>query len=56
MALLDENLVAELARRGIVTDTFRRLPTDKKRQVYQGAIRLFGEYAVSQQCIGSINA
>ncbi len=44
MALLDENLVGELVRKGIVADTFRRLPSDKKNRIYQTAIRLFAEY------------
>lgn len=33
-----------MVKREIVTDTFRRLPTDKKDRVYRTAIRLFGEY------------
>lgn len=42
--MLDENVVAELVRREVVSDTFRRLPPDKKLQIYQTATRLFGEY------------
>ena len=42
--MLDENLVAELVKRKIVSDTFRRLTPEKKLQVYETAIRLFGEY------------
>ena len=42
--MLDENLVAELVKRKIVSDTFRRLAPEKKLQVYETAIRLFGEY------------
>ncbi len=42
--MLDENLVAQLTRSGIVTDTFRRLPPEKKERLYRTAIRLFGEY------------
>ena len=44
LPLLDENLVAELVRRGIVTDTYRRLSPEKKNRLYRTAIRLFGEY------------
>ena len=42
--MIDENLIASLAKRKIVTDTFRRLGSDKKEQVYTTAVRLFGEY------------
>ncbi len=42
--MLDENLIVELVRREIVSDTFRRLPPDKKNQIYNAAIRLFGKY------------
>jgi len=41
---LDENLIAELADRGIVAQTFRRLSTDKKERLYGTAIKLFGDY------------
>ena len=41
---LDENLVAELVRRGVVTDTFRRLAPAKKLRLYETAVRLFGVY------------
>ncbi|HKK20014.1 MAG TPA: TetR/AcrR family transcriptional regulator [candidate division Zixibacteria bacterium] len=41
---LDENVIAELANRGIVNETFRRLTPEKKNRVYRAAIRLFGEY------------
>ena len=52
---LDENMVAELVRRNVVTDTFRRLPTGKKARLYRVSIRLFGEYgydglAIDQLC------
>ncbi len=52
---LDENLIAELAARGVVNDTFRRLEPDKKSRIYRAAIRLFGEYgydglAIDQLC------
>ena len=42
--MLDENLIAQLARRKIVSDTFRRLQPDKKERIYQIAVRLFGTY------------
>lgn len=42
--MIDENLIASLAKRKIVTDTFRRLDPEKKEQVYTTAVRLFGEY------------
>jgi AcrR family transcriptional regulator len=42
--VLNENLIAELVRKDIVTETFRRLDTDKKERLYQGTIDLFGEY------------
>ena len=53
--LLDENLILELAQKGIVADTFRRLSPDKKERIYRTAIRLFGEYgydglSVDQLC------
>ncbi|MEW6412060.1 MAG: TetR/AcrR family transcriptional regulator [Candidatus Zixiibacteriota bacterium] len=52
---LDENLISELVSRGIVADTFRRLPADKKNRIYRVAINLFGEYgydglAIDQLC------
>jgi AcrR family transcriptional regulator len=42
--MLDENLVAGLVKRRVVTDTFRRLPPEKKTQIYETAVRLFGRY------------
>jgi AcrR family transcriptional regulator len=53
--MLDENVIADMVRRKVVSDTFRRLMPDKKMQVYRAAIRLFGEYgydglAVDQFC------
>jgi TetR/AcrR family fatty acid metabolism transcriptional regulator len=53
--VLDENLVAELVDRGVITDTFRRLSPDKKSRLYRAAIRLFGEFgydglAIDQLC------
>ena len=53
--LLDENTVAELVERKVVTDTFRKLAPDKKSRIYHTAISLFAEYgydglAVDQLC------
>ncbi len=53
--MLDENITAELAERGIVTDTFRRLAPDKKEMIYRAAIGLFGKFgydglSVDQLC------
>ena len=42
--MLDENLIARLVRRGVASETFRRLTTDKKERLYQTTIELFGEY------------
>ncbi|HVP06569.1 MAG TPA: TetR/AcrR family transcriptional regulator [Candidatus Acidoferrum sp.] len=42
--MLDENVVAHMVRRKIVTETFRRLPPEKKELIYRAAIRLFGTY------------
>jgi AcrR family transcriptional regulator len=42
--MLDENLVAVLAKRKIVSETFRRLPPDKKTLIYESAVKLFGRY------------
>ncbi|MCM2272995.1 MAG: TetR/AcrR family transcriptional regulator [candidate division Zixibacteria bacterium] len=44
MPLLDENLIAQLAKQKVVTETFRRLPPEKKNLIYQTAVRLFGRY------------
>ena len=52
---LDENVVIDLVRNEVVTDTFRRLPSAKKARVYQVALQLFGEFgydglSVDQLC------
>lgn len=44
VTMIDENLIASLAKRRVVTDTFRRLDPRKKESVYQTAVRLFGDY------------
>lgn len=41
---MDENLIAQLARRRVVTETFRRLAPQKKDQVYRVALQLVGRY------------
>lgn len=41
---IDENTVAGLVKRGVVTDTFRRLKPEKKARIYAVAIDLFGRY------------
>jgi AcrR family transcriptional regulator len=53
--MLDENIIADLSQRGIVTETFRRLAPDKKEMIYSAAIELFGKFgydglAVDQLC------
>jgi AcrR family transcriptional regulator len=55
MPTLNENVVSELVQRGVINDTFRRLPSDKKERVYSTALRLIGEYgydglSVDQLC------
>ena len=42
--MLDENIVAELVERKVISETFRRLPRDKKGQIYEAVIQLFGKY------------
>jgi AcrR family transcriptional regulator len=42
--MIDENLIAALSKRKIVSNTFRRLDPTKKELVYHTAVRLFGEY------------
>jgi len=42
--MLDENLVAQLVQRKVVSDTFRRLTPDKKQQIYRTVTALFGRY------------
>lgn len=41
---IDENTVTGLVKRGVVTDTFRRLKPEKKARIYAVAIDLFGRY------------
>lgn len=40
----DENLIAQLSQKRVVSETFRRLTPQKKEQVYQAGLRLFGKY------------
>jgi AcrR family transcriptional regulator len=42
--MLDENLIADLVRRKVVSDTFRRLAPEKKLLIYRTATGLFGRY------------
>ncbi|MGH8014736.1 MAG: TetR/AcrR family transcriptional regulator, partial [Candidatus Zixiibacteriota bacterium] len=42
--ILDENIVNEMVRRKIVSDTFRRLNSVKKEKLYLGGLLLFGKY------------
>jgi len=42
--MLDENVIVKLVGRKVISDTFRRLPPEKKLQVYRAATRLFGTY------------
>lgn len=53
--MIDENAVIELVRRKVVSDTFRRLNSDKKEKLYRLALALFGKYgydglSVDQYC------
>ena len=41
---VNENLIAGLVKRKVVTDTFRRLAPDKKERVYRTAVELLGHY------------
>lgn len=54
--MIDENIVNELVRRKVVTDTFRRLPSIKKEKIYKSGLLLFGKYgydglSVDQFCL-----
>jgi len=54
--MVDENVISELVRRKVVTDTFRRLVPDKKEKLYKTALLLFGKYgydglSVDQYCL-----
>ena len=53
--MIDENLIAELVRRKVLTETFRRLPPAKKEKLYWAALQLFAKYgydgmAIDQFC------
>ena len=53
--MIDENLIAELVRRKVVTETFRRLPPAKKEKLYSAALHIFAKYgydgmAIDQYC------
>ncbi|MEA1980946.1 MAG: TetR/AcrR family transcriptional regulator [candidate division Zixibacteria bacterium] len=51
--MIDENLVIELVRRKIVTDTFRRLDSDKKYRIYKKSLWLFGKFGYDGLAIDS---
>jgi len=42
--IINENKIVELVNNKVVSDTFRRLNSDKKSRLYQVAVKLFGEY------------
>ena len=44
LPLLNENIIAELVEQKVVTDTFRRLTSDKKERIYRTALKLFGKF------------
>ena len=53
--IVNENLIVELVKNKVISDTFRRLNADKKSRLYQIAVKLFGEYgydglSVDQYC------
>jgi len=52
--MLNENLITELVDREIVTDTFRRLPSEKKERVYRVTIELFSDYGYDGLSIDEI--
>ncbi len=51
--MVDENLIVELVRRKVVTDTFRRLDSDKKDRIYKKSLRLFGKFGYDGLAIDS---
>ncbi len=58
MGILDENVVNELVKRKVISDTFRRLNSDKKEKLYKTALALFGKYgydglSIDQYCLQS---
>jgi len=52
--MLDENVIASLVERKVVSDTFRRLTPEKKNQIYRAAIRLFGKYGYDGLAVDEI--
>lgn len=53
--MLNENFIVQLVKREVITDTFRKLPADKKERIYRVSIELFGRYgydglSVDQLC------
>ena len=58
LIILNENVINELVKRKVVSDTFRRLNTEKKEKLYKFAIGLFAKYgydglSVDQYCLQS---
>jgi len=49
--MIDENLISELVRRKVVTETFRRLPPAKKEKLYFAALHLFAKYGYDGMAI-----
>ncbi len=54
--VLNENVINELVKRKVITDTFRRLNSEKKEKLYKTALALFGKYgydglSVDQYCL-----
>ncbi|MFZ5979318.1 MAG: TetR/AcrR family transcriptional regulator [Candidatus Zixiibacteriota bacterium] len=52
--MLDENVIASLVRRNVISDTFRRLASEKKDLIYRTAIRLFGKYGYDGLAVDEI--
>jgi len=56
--ILNENVINELVKRKVVSDTFRRLNHEKKEKLYKSAIGLLAKYgydglSVDQYCLQS---
>ncbi|RKX21358.1 MAG: hypothetical protein DRP35_04450 [Candidatus Zixiibacteriota bacterium] len=51
--MINENLIVELVRRKVVTDTFRRLESEKKERIYIKSLRLFGKFGYDGLAIDS---
>ena len=51
---MNENLVVELEKNGVVTSTFRKLSPDKKNIVYNSSIRAFGRDSFDRVALDTI--